>query len=48
MTNHVVSAAGSIIATYEPAGGIELGTYVTGQPSEREQARQAAMAEGSW
>ena len=48
MTDHHVSAAGTIIATYHPAGPVETGSYVTGEPSEREQARQAAMADGSW
>ena len=48
MTDHHVSAAGSIIATYAPTGAVETGTYVTGEPSAREQARQAAMAEGRW
>ena len=48
MTAHKVSDGGSIIATFEPAGPVEIGTYVTTPPSEREEARQAAMAEGSW
>jgi len=48
MTSHKVSNTGSIIATFEPAGPVEIGTYVTTPPSEREEARQAAMAEGSW
>ena len=48
MTSHHVSNAGSIIATYQPAGPVEIGTYVTTPPSEREEERQAAMAEGSW
>ena len=48
MTDHHVSAGGTIIATYRPAGAVETGSFVTGEPSEREQARQAAMAEGSW
>ena len=48
MTDHVVSDGGSIIATYQPAGPVEIGTYVTCEPSEREQERQAAMADGSW
>jgi dihydrofolate reductase len=48
MTGHKVSEAGSIIATYAPAGRVEIGSYVTGEPSEREQARQAAMADGRW
>jgi dihydrofolate reductase len=48
MTDHRVSEGGNIIATYQPAGPVEVGSYVTGEPSEREQARQAAMADGSW
>jgi dihydrofolate reductase len=48
MTEHKVSAGGSIIATFQPAGPVEIGSYVTGEPSEREQARQAAMADDSW
>jgi len=48
MTGRKVSDKGSIIATYAPAGPVEIGTYVTTPPSERENERQAAMADGSW
>ena len=48
MTEHYISDRGSIVATYQPAGPVEIGTYVTEQPSEREKERQAEMAEGSW
>ena len=48
MTGHTVSDGGNIIATYLPAGPVATGTYVTDPPSERETARQAAMADGSW
>ena len=48
MTSHNVSDAGTVIATYQPAGPVEIGTYVTTPPSAREEERQAAMAEGSW
>ena len=48
MTDHVVSDGGNIVATYQPAGPVELGSYVTEPPSEREKARQAEMAEGRW
>ena len=48
MTGHQVSGGGTVIATYEPAGPVEIGTYVTSEPSQREEARQAAMAEGNW
>ena len=48
MTEHNVSDGGNIVVTYQPAGPLEIGTYVTEQPSEREKARQAEMAEGNW
>ncbi len=48
MTDHRVSDGGNVIATYRPAGPVEIGSYVTGAPSEREQERQAEMADGSW
>ena len=48
MTNHRVSDAGTVIATYQPAGPVEIGTYVNTPPSAREEERQAAMADGSW
>ena len=48
MTDHRVSEGGNIIATYRPVGPVETGSYAVGKPSEREQARQAAMAEGNW
>ena len=48
LTSHKVGEKGTIIATYAPAGPVETGAYVTTPPSEREQARQAAMADGSW
>ena len=48
LTSHTVGDKGNIIATYAPAGPVETGTYVTEAPSEREKARQAAMAEGNW
>jgi dihydrofolate reductase len=48
MTSHRVSQGGNIIATYEPAGGVKTGTYATEEPSDRERARQAAMAEDRW
>lgn len=48
MTGHRVSDGGNVIATYRPAGPVKVGSYATGEPSEREQARQAEMADGSW
>ena len=48
MTEHYVSDGGNVVVTYRPAGPVELGTYVTEEPSGRELERQAAMAAGSW
>jgi dihydrofolate reductase len=48
MTGHSVSPKGTVIVTYQPAGPVELGTYVTTPPSEREEERQQAMKEGRW
>jgi dihydrofolate reductase len=48
MTSHQVSGGGSIIVTFTPAGPVEIGTYVTTPPSDREQARQQAMKDGNW
>jgi len=48
MTGHHVSDGGSVIVTYQPAGPVEIGTYVTEPPSEREKVRQIEMADGSW
>jgi len=48
MTGHQVSDGGSVIVTYQPAGPVEIGTYVTEPPSDREKVRQTEMADGSW
>ncbi|HVM21915.1 MAG TPA: dihydrofolate reductase family protein [Sphingomicrobium sp.] len=40
--------AGAVIATYEPAGEVEHGWAGPQSTSDREQARQAAIAEGRW
>ncbi len=47
MSNHIVSPGGAVIATYEPAGPVETGSF--GQTdSAREQERQRRMKEGGW
>jgi dihydrofolate reductase len=43
-----VTPGGAVIATYEPAGEIEHGWAGPQSTSGREQARQAAIAEGRW
>ena len=48
MIDHQVTRSGAVIATYELAGKVEHGWAGPQSTSEREQARQAAMAEGSW
>ncbi len=39
-----LSSKGVVIATYEPAGEIQIGTFPGPEPSEREKARQERMA----
>ncbi|MBA2466774.1 MAG: dihydrofolate reductase [Sphingomonas sp.] len=46
--DHQVTRSGAIIATYEPGEAIEHGWAGPQSSSQREQARQAAMAEGRW
>jgi len=48
LADHRVSERGTIIATYEPAGSVDTGSFASDHPSEREQVRQAAMQEGTW
>jgi dihydrofolate reductase len=50
MTSHTVSPRGNIVATYEPAGALELGTYLgpDSKASAAELTRRKAMADGTW
>jgi dihydrofolate reductase len=48
MVDHIVSAGGNIVATYEPAGAVKTGTFPSPEPSEAEIARRKAMADGTW
>jgi dihydrofolate reductase len=48
LIDHKLTRSGAVIATYEPAGKVEHGWAGPQSTSEREQARQAAMADGSW
>jgi dihydrofolate reductase len=48
MVDHQVTRSGAVIATYEPGGAIEHGWAGPQSTSGREQARQKAIAEGSW
>jgi dihydrofolate reductase len=48
MVDHKVTGSGAVIATYEPAGSVEQGWAGPQSTSEREQARQAAIADDRW
>ena len=48
MTGHEVTPRGAIIATYEPAGAVETGSFPSPGPSPAEKERQTRMADGTW
>jgi dihydrofolate reductase len=52
MTEHEVTARGNIIATYEPDGGVETGSFATAretaEPSAAELSRREKIASGRW
>jgi dihydrofolate reductase len=48
LVDHFVSDTGVIVATYEPAGDVQTGTFAINEPSEAEKERQAKMKEGTW
>ena len=48
MTDHRVTSGGTVVAVYEPAGKVEVGTFAGPGVSEAEKARQARMAAGTW
>ena len=43
LVGHTVSPKGTVIAHYEPRGGVETGSFAAIEPSEREKARQQRM-----
>lgn len=45
---HRTTARGSLIATFEPGGEVASGSFGDPSTSERERARQEAMAKGIW
>jgi dihydrofolate reductase len=48
LTEQEVTPAGSIIASYEPAGAVQTGSFPSPDPSPAEQERRRKMADGSW
>ena len=47
MTDHVVTSKGTVIATYQPAGPVKLGSFGEIR-SAREDERQRRMRDGTW
>ncbi|MEA3063314.1 MAG: hypothetical protein QOJ94_3095 [Sphingomonadales bacterium] len=48
MTEHEVTAAGTIIAAWQPAGEVRTGNFAGPEASPAELERQRKMAEGRW
>jgi dihydrofolate reductase len=48
LADHFVSNTGVMIATYEPAGDVQTGTFESKPPSAAEMERREKMREGSW
>jgi dihydrofolate reductase len=48
LTDHQVTPTGTAIATYEPAGPVEPGSFATGEPSAAELERRARVEAGTW
>ena len=48
MVAHRVTAIGTVIATYEPAGEVSTGTFATKEPSQAELERREKVEEGVW
>jgi dihydrofolate reductase len=48
LVNHFVTPTGVTIATYEPAGDVRTGSFVTEEPSAAEMKRREKVAAGSW
>lgn len=48
MVEHEVTPGGNIIATYEPKGEVQTGTFPSPAPSKPELERQKKMAAGTW
>ena len=48
VVDHRTTSRGNIIATYEPAGEVEVGDFSSEPESEREKLRQSEMKAGNW
>jgi hypothetical protein len=47
LVESTVSTSGVIIATYEPAGPVQIGSFATNEPSALEIARRKKMAQAA-
>lgn len=48
LVDHFVSDSGVVLATYEPAGEVQGGSFEADPPSAAERARREKMAAGQW
>ena len=48
LLEHRLTPGGMAMATYEPAGPVETGSFAMAEPTEHERARQARMKAGDW
>ena len=48
MVEHRVTAVGTIIAAYGPAGEVKTGSFATREPSEAELKRRERVEQGAW
>lgn len=48
MLEHEVTPGGNIIATYQPGGAVETGSFATEQPSAAELDRRKKIESGAW
>ena len=48
LVEHRITARGNIIATYEPDGPVEPGSFATGEPSAAELERRRKIEDGIW
>ncbi|MEP6730182.1 MAG: dihydrofolate reductase family protein [bacterium] len=48
MVEHEVTSSGNIIATYEPNGEVQVGSFLSSEPSKAELERRKKMDAGTW
>jgi dihydrofolate reductase len=48
LVDHIITPRGNIIATYEPDGPVEPGSFATQEPSAAELERRKKVEDGTW